>query len=76
MRLDVFNRECVRRMCSASKRRRWLSHISHVTLFRMLRHPGIESVVAHLRVAMMLWIKQLCAMPRESFSTNAYVLAM
>ncbi len=64
-RLEVFNRECVRRMCAVSKRRRWLSHISHVTLCRRLRHPGIESVVAHLRVARMLWLKQLCAMPRD-----------
>ena len=64
-RLEVFNRKCVRRMCAVSKRRRWLSHISQVTLCRKLRHQGIESVVAHLRVARMLWLKQLCAMPRD-----------
>ncbi len=55
----------MRRMCAVSKRRHLLSHISHVTLCRRLRHPGVESVVDHLRVARMLWLKQLCAMPLD-----------
>ncbi len=29
MRLEVFNRECLLRMCAVSKRRRWLSYFNN-----------------------------------------------
>ena len=61
--LEVFHRDCVRRMCHVKRHSQWRYHISHNSLCRGMRMP--TNVCTELRKRRLLWLGKVARMPRH-----------